>query len=82
MRKTIITLVVALASLVPAGAAANGMPPEAGKAASRTGTGPSGDPAQKVTQADLALHEYTGIARYHVYNAMGWNVQATKPGAW
>lgn len=32
--------------------------------------------------ADLALHEYTGIARYHVYNAMGWNVQATKPGAW
>ena len=32
--------------------------------------------------ADLALHEYTGIVRYHVYNAMGWNVQATKPGAW
>jgi uncharacterized SAM-binding protein YcdF (DUF218 family) len=32
--------------------------------------------------ADLALHEYAGIARYHVYNAMGWNVQATKPGAW
>ncbi len=31
--------------------------------------------------ADLALHEYAGIARYHVYNAMGWNVQATKPGA-
>jgi hypothetical protein len=54
MRKTIITLVVALASLVPAGAVANGMPPEAGKAASRTGTGPTGDPAQKVTQADLA----------------------------
>jgi uncharacterized SAM-binding protein YcdF (DUF218 family) len=32
--------------------------------------------------ADLALHEYTGIARYHVYNAMGWNVRAMKPGAW
>lgn len=33
------------------------------------------------TLADLALHEYVGIARYHWYNAMGWNVQATKPGA-
>ena len=31
--------------------------------------------------ADLALHEYVGIARYHVYNAMGWNVQATRAGA-
>lgn len=31
--------------------------------------------------ADLALHEYAGIARYHVYNAMGWNVQATRSGA-
>ncbi|MEP7187240.1 MAG: YdcF family protein [Rhodanobacter sp.] len=33
------------------------------------------------TMADLALHEYAGIARYHVYNAMGWNVTATKAGA-
>jgi len=33
------------------------------------------------TMADLALHEYVGIARYRFYNAMGWNVQATKPGA-
>jgi len=31
--------------------------------------------------ADLALHEYAGIARYHVYEAMGWNVQATRAGA-
>jgi hypothetical protein len=23
----------------------------------------------------------TGIARYHCYNAMGWNVEATRPGA-
>ncbi len=23
--------------------------------------------------ADAALHEYIGIARYHVYNALGWN---------
>ena len=31
--------------------------------------------------ADVALHEYLGIARYHLYQAMGWNVQATKAGA-
>jgi hypothetical protein len=58
MRKTIITLVVALASLVPAGALANGMPPEAGKAAS----GAAG--AGKVTEADLvadAPSEYTVV---------------------
>lgn len=23
--------------------------------------------------ADVALHEYLGVARYHVYNALGWN---------
>jgi uncharacterized SAM-binding protein YcdF (DUF218 family) len=34
-----------------------------------------------LTMADLALHEYAGIARYHWYNAMGWNVQATRPGS-
>ena len=33
------------------------------------------------TIADLALHEYAGVASYRWYNAMGWNVQATKPGA-
>jgi len=31
--------------------------------------------------ADVALHEYLGIARYHLYQRMGWNVQATKAGA-
>lgn len=31
--------------------------------------------------ADAALHEYVGVWRYKVYNAMGWNVRATKPGA-
>jgi len=31
--------------------------------------------------ADLVLHECLGIARYHVYNLLGWNVTATKPGA-
>jgi hypothetical protein len=48
MRKTIITLVVALASLVPAGVLANGMPPEAGKSAPSGAAG-----AGKVTEADL-----------------------------
>jgi uncharacterized SAM-binding protein YcdF (DUF218 family) len=33
------------------------------------------------SMTDVALHEYAGIARYYWYNAMGWNVQATKPGA-
>lgn len=33
------------------------------------------------TMADRALHEYAGIAQYHEYNAMGWNVQATKAEA-
>jgi uncharacterized SAM-binding protein YcdF (DUF218 family) len=28
---------------------------------------------------DLALHEYTGIARYHEYNAMGWNAPPLPP---
>jgi uncharacterized SAM-binding protein YcdF (DUF218 family) len=31
--------------------------------------------------ADMALHEYVGVAQYHLYNALGWNVQATRPGA-
>jgi len=30
---------------------------------------------------DIAMHEYLGMAMYHVYNAMGWNPQATQPGA-
>lgn len=29
---------------------------------------------------DLALHEYLGVLRYRVYNAMGWNAGATSPG--
>jgi uncharacterized SAM-binding protein YcdF (DUF218 family) len=31
--------------------------------------------------ADLALHEYLGVVRYCVYQRMGWNVQAKRPGA-
>jgi uncharacterized SAM-binding protein YcdF (DUF218 family) len=30
---------------------------------------------------DLALHEYTGLLRYRVYNLLGWNVQARNPRA-
>jgi uncharacterized SAM-binding protein YcdF (DUF218 family) len=30
---------------------------------------------------DVALHEYAGVARYYVYQAMGWNVQAKRPGS-
>lgn len=33
------------------------------------------------SMTDLAMHEYTGIARYYVYNALGWNVKATRAGA-
>ncbi len=29
---------------------------------------------------DLALHEYTGILRYHLYNFLGWNAKASHPG--
>ncbi|MBS0571167.1 MAG: YdcF family protein [Proteobacteria bacterium] len=31
--------------------------------------------------ADVAMHEYAGVWRYRLYNAMGWNVRASKPGA-
>ena len=30
---------------------------------------------------DLAIHEYLGVWRYYVYEAMGWNAAATKAGA-
>lgn len=43
-----------------------------------TGWWPS---SRAFAMTDLALHEYYGILRYHLYNAMGWNVRATKPGA-
>jgi len=29
---------------------------------------------------DFALHEWIGIARYHVYNALGWNPARIHPG--
>jgi hypothetical protein len=60
MRKTIISLVVAVASLVPVGLLADGMPPEAGKAAPRGGE----TSANRVSQADLqadAPDQYTVV---------------------
>ncbi|WP_087723099.1 YdcF family protein [Pandoraea sp. PE-S2T-3] len=36
--------------------------------------------AYNFTVTDLALHEYIGIARYHAYNALGWNPERTLPG--
>lgn len=29
--------------------------------------------AYNLLMAELALHEYVGILRYHVYNWLGWN---------
>ncbi|WP_207906794.1 YdcF family protein [Luteibacter rhizovicinus] len=34
--------------------------------------------ASNMYMADVALHEYIGIARYRFYNAMGWNVPRVK----
>jgi uncharacterized SAM-binding protein YcdF (DUF218 family) len=34
--------------------------------------------AQNIVLTDVALHEYLGVLRYHVYNAMGWNAPAMK----
>lgn len=30
--------------------------------------------SENLSFADFAIHEYMGVARYHLYNAMGWNV--------
>jgi hypothetical protein len=60
MRKTIISLVVAVASLVPVGALADGMPSDAKAVAPRGGE----TPATRVTQADLqadAPDQYTVV---------------------
>ena len=60
MRKTIITLVVAVASLVPAGVHGDGMPPSA----SKPGTNDPASASTRVTQADLqadAPSEYTVV---------------------
>jgi len=32
------------------------------------------------TATDLALHEYTDIARYRVYSVFGWNAAIQRPG--
>lgn len=35
--------------------------------------------AQNLVLTDVALHEYLGVLRYRVYNAMGWNAPVMKP---
>src|SRR5258706_46831 len=63
MRKTIITLVVAVASLVPAAILADGMPPSAEKASPKGGAEGAKAGASRVTLADLqpdAPGGYTG----------------------
>ncbi|MEO9077995.1 MAG: YdcF family protein [Rhodanobacter sp.] len=35
--------------------------------------------ASNVVLTDLALHEYVGISRYHLYNALGWNAPKLPP---
>jgi hypothetical protein len=60
MRKTIITLVVALASLVPGGASSDGMPPSSAKPAERQASATN----DRVTQSDLhpdAPDQYTVV---------------------
>lgn len=37
--------------------------------------------AYNILLTDVALHEYLGVLRYHVYNLLGWNVKAVRPGA-
>ncbi len=37
--------------------------------------------AYNFTVTDLALKEYLGVARYHLYNALGWNIRAVRPGS-
>lgn len=34
--------------------------------------------AYNILMADLALHEYLGVLRYHVYNWLGWNARAVQ----
>jgi uncharacterized SAM-binding protein YcdF (DUF218 family) len=37
--------------------------------------------AYNILMADLALHEYLGVLRYHVYNWLGWNARPAQSGA-
>ena len=64
MRMPIITLVVALASLVPGGGLADGMPPTSVKSGEKGGAAVPKEGATQVTQADLvadAPSEYTVV---------------------
>jgi uncharacterized SAM-binding protein YcdF (DUF218 family) len=50
-----------------------GIRPEAVRADEINALLPSWPDAWNITFCDVALHEYAGIARYDVYNLLGWN---------
>lgn len=37
--------------------------------------------AYNLTVTDYAIHEYTGIVRFHLYNRLGWNAKTTCTGS-
>lgn len=51
-----------------------GLRPEPVRGDEVNATTPSWPQAWNIALCDVALHEYAGIARYYVYNAMGWNM--------
>jgi uncharacterized SAM-binding protein YcdF (DUF218 family) len=50
-----------------------GMKPEAVRGDEINASLPSWPSAWNITFCDVALHEYVGIARYDIYNLLGWN---------
>jgi uncharacterized SAM-binding protein YcdF (DUF218 family) len=50
-----------------------GMNPEPVRGDEINATTPSWPDAWNIALCDVVLHEYVGIARYHVYNMLGWN---------
>lgn len=50
-----------------------GMHPEPVRGDEINATLPSWPEAWNIALCDLALHEYAGIARYDIYNMLGWN---------
>jgi uncharacterized SAM-binding protein YcdF (DUF218 family) len=56
----------------------HGQPVRADAVGAESGLVPT---AYNLLVTDLAIHEYIGVWRYYVYEAMGWNVSATSPGS-
>lgn len=55
-----------------------GQPVRADEVSAQPGAIPS---AYNCLLTDLAVHEYSGVVRYWIYEAMGWNVSAEKAGS-